>query len=108
MLQLFDAVKLLQRKGYGENLVPHYDHLTCGDIKLYPSEIFFDHILRFENASDPDDQSILYAISVPSKKIKGLYVESYGLYHDEWSPVLLQRLQFCRSIKREIDRIPPP
>ncbi len=106
MLQLLDAVKVLQRKGYTENLVAHFDHLTCGEVKLLPPEIYFDHILRFENASDPDDQAILYAISSPSKKIKGIYIESYGLYHDEWAPELLQRLKFCRSIKREIDRLP--
>lgn len=104
MLQLIDALKILQRKGYTENLVPHYDHLTCGEQKIYPSEMYFDQVVRFENESDPDDQSILYAISVPAKKLKGLYVESYGLYHDDWTPSLLQRLQFCRSIKREIDR----
>jgi hypothetical protein len=107
MLQLLDTVKYLERKGYRENLTPCYDHLCCGKVEIYPSEIYFDQVIRFENASDPDDQAILYAISAPSKKIKGLYVDSYGLYHDELSPSILKRLQFCRSINHEIDALPP-
>ena len=106
MLQLLDTVKTLQRKGYCGNLVACFDHLCCDGVDLYPSEIYFDQVIRFENASDPADQAILYAISAPSKKIKGLYIESYGLYHDELSPSILRRLQFCRKLNRDIDSLP--
>lgn len=108
MQQLLDTIKTLQRQGYTGNLVPSYDHLSCGEINLYPSDIFFDQVIRFETASDPDDQSILYVISAPAKKVKGLYVDSYGLYHDNLAPAFYQRLQFCRSINRGIDAMPPP
>ena len=106
MLQLLDTVKVLQRKGYTHNLVPCFDHLCTEGVSIYPSEIFFDQVIRFENASDPDDQAILYAISAPTKKIKGLYVDSYGLYHDELATAFFKRLQFCRTLNREIDTAP--
>jgi hypothetical protein len=99
---LSEAIKLLQEKGYNRSLVPAYDHFTCVNrtIKLYPEEIFFDEVMRFENTSDPDDQSILYAISSLADDIKGIYVESYGLYHDDLSPEMIKRMQYCHALRQ--------
>jgi len=101
-LTLAEAIKEFQLNGYKENLTPGFDHFYYGPNKaeIYAHEIFFDEIVRFENQSDPDDQSILYAISAPVKKIKGLYVESYGLYHDELSDSMIDRMKFCHDAKR--------
>lgn len=87
MVTLSDTIRKLQKKGYVENLTARFDRLECrsGAIKMYPGAFIIDEVVRFENASDPDDQSILYAISSPSKKIKGVYVESFGAHHDEMS-----------------------
>lgn len=99
MSNLADTIKILEARGYAENLVPGFDHLTCrsGEIILYPRDFFIDEIFRFENSSDPDDQSILYAITCHKNKIRGLYVESYGVYHDELSTAMLERIKFCRA-----------
>jgi hypothetical protein len=99
MLSLSNAIRVFQDKGYKENLVPRYDHLGCHseEIKLFPMDIVIDEIVRFENTSDPDDQSILYAISSLDKSVKGLYVESYGLYHDDLSPEMLRRIRDARA-----------
>lgn len=99
MMNLTDAIQQLQVRGYGENLVPCVDHLSCrsGQIELYPRDIYIDEIIRFENASDPSDQSILYAITCERRQIKGIYVESYGVYHDELSATMLERIKFCRK-----------
>lgn len=103
MMGLQDTIRELQKKGYKENFAPCYDHLTFGSgyIKVYPRDIIFDEIFRFENSSDPDDQSILYAISYPALNIKGLLVESYGLYHDELSNAMIERIKFSRALKRD-------
>lgn len=94
MINLADAIRLLQLEGYDINLVPQFDHFTYDDQKksLYPSELRVDKVLRFENSSDPDDQSILYAISSKDYSLKGLYVDSYGTYHDNLSIKLLDTL----------------
>ncbi len=99
MINMADAIRTLEKRGYTENLVPKFDHLTCqnGQIALYPKEFFIDEILRFEVASDPDDNSILYAITCRDKNIKGIYVESYGVYHEELSEAMLERIKFCRA-----------
>lgn len=102
MICLSDTIRDLQSKGYTENLVPEYDHFTCssGQFKIKPYEFFIDEIVRFENSSDPDDQSILYAMTCEQQGIKGLYVESYGVYHDELSAAMLERIKYCRTVRK--------
>ena len=87
-----------QQKGYSENLRPCYDHFALSsDQKLYPDDFFVDEIIRFENLSDPSDQSILYAISSKNDEVRGLFVESYGLYHPDLSPEMLNRIVKSRA-----------
>lgn len=99
---LTNSIKELQKKGYKENFVPKYDHFVYGGDKfeLYPHDLFFDEVLRFEDSSDPDGQSILFAISSPTKNIKGIYVDSYGLNHDDLSPSVIERMKFCHDLNR--------
>ena len=104
MYGLCEAIDRLQKKGYTQNLVAKFDHFTCdeGKLQLYPNDIFFDEVLRFENTSDPDDQSIMYAIrSLIEDDVKGLYIESYGLYHDDLSNTIIQRIQECHQLRQK-------
>ncbi len=101
-----DAIRELQARGYTENLSANVDHLSCnsGEIKLYPKDFFIDEMLRFENSSDPDDNSILYAITCKNHNIKGLYFESYGTYHDELSAGMLERIKLCRAQQQQLQQ----
>lgn len=99
MISLAECIVTLENEGYVENLTANFDHFSCrvGEIEIYPKDFQVDKVVRFENASDPGDQSILYAISSSEKGIKGLFVESYGLYHENLSPGLLEKLtEECR------------
>lgn len=98
MVSLSDAIHNLVKQGYTENLTLKVDHFECGDgkYKIYTQEFEVDKVLRFENTSDPDDQSILYAISVPKHGIKGLYIEAYGIYQDEQSPDMIEKFKHHR------------
>lgn len=95
MVPVNEDILQLEKQGYSENLIPRFDHLECdsGSIKLYPDEFAVDEIIRFENSSDPDDQSIVYAISSAKGGVKGIYTESYGAYHDELSDEMLQHFK---------------
>jgi len=95
MQGLADTITKLQAEGYSENLTPKEDHFEVhsGEIKIKPEEFSVDLMRRFENTSDPDDQSVLYAISAPSQNLKGLYVESYGLGQDPLSKEMIERLR---------------
>lgn len=98
MLSLSEGLKSFQDNGYTANIIPVFDHFSINDgkIRLEPDDIIVDDILRFENSSDPDDQSILYAISNVEGSIKGLYVDSFGRYHDELSEEMLKSLSASR------------
>lgn len=102
------TIKDLQARGYSENFVPSYDHFVYGSEKneLHPHDIFFDEVIRFEDLSAPEGQAILYAISSPTKNVKGIYVESYGLYHDDLSSSMIERMKFCHDLKQGTLHLP--
>ncbi len=93
---LAETMQILEEEGgYTHNLTAKVDHFECcsGAHKIYPKNLIVEKIHRFENSSDPDDNSILYAISDPSQKIKGLYVEAYTINQDTLSVDLLNKLK---------------
>jgi hypothetical protein len=63
------------------------------NLSLSPEEFQIDHVYRFEGDSDPEYQSILYAISSASHNIKGTLVNGYGLSSDELSSQLIEKLK---------------
>lgn len=107
MLCLSDMIRDCEKQGYTANLVAEYDHFRVDQIKIYPDDFFVDEIQRFENSSDPDDQAILYSISSRRYGLKGLYVESYGLYHDSLSPAMLERIKFCQKSTKDVLPLAP-
>jgi hypothetical protein len=95
MLMPSEAMEELEKKGYTKNLTLKVDHfeVDSGHEKIYPDEFEIDDFVRFENASDPDDQSILYAISSARHNLKGLFLESYGLYTEETSRSMIEKFR---------------
>lgn len=104
MQTLVEGIREFEKRGYTENIVPKYDHFSMqnGDIVLYPKDIVVDDIVRFENSSDPADQSILYAISNLSHTVKGLYVDSFGAYHDDLSTDMQNAIQISRMVNKKL------
>lgn len=95
MLQPIEAMRELESKGYDKNLVLKNDHfeIDSGHEKIYPNEFEVDEMVRFENTSDPNDQSILYAISSENHGIKGLFLESFGVYNEDISRSMIEKLK---------------
>ncbi len=63
------------------------------DIRRSPEAFQIDKVYRFEGASDPDYQSILYAISSLKYNVKGTLVNGYGISSDEVFSKLVDTLQ---------------
>ena len=77
---LSEAVNDLQRRGYIDDLVLAERCLLCDarSLSLDPADFQIDEFHRFEGNSDPEDQSIVYAISSEKHGLKGILVNAYG------------------------------
>tara|TARA_R110001592_G_scaffold64751_9_gene198918 strand:+ start:5021 stop:5344 length:324 start_codon:yes stop_codon:yes gene_type:complete len=91
---LSEATNALIKKGYTEDLNLKPDCLECltSKLQLHPEDFEVDAFYRFEGMSDPDDNSIVYAIS-SKHGIKGILVDAYGLYSSSLNEAMVQKLK---------------
>jgi hypothetical protein len=75
-----EAIAQLQARGYTGNWFATDDHLLrcseCGE-DADPALVTIEHTLRFEGQSDPDDETIVFALSEPGGR-RGVYSAPYG------------------------------
>lgn len=76
---LTDALSDLRTKGYNADFATESVCLYCGDLdlRLDPEDFNVDEIHRFEDNSNPKDNTVLYAIS-SSTGVRGTLVDPYG------------------------------
>ncbi len=79
------ALADLQANGYSEDFSRRKDATHDGEsiYDRFPEDFKIDKYFRFDNDTDPADQSIVYAISSRSRDIKGVLVNGFGIYSDE-------------------------
>ncbi len=92
---LSEAINDLTKRGYTENFNIESDCIVCSEntIRLRPEEFEIDEVYRFQEMSDLDNESILYAISSEENNIKGLLVNAYGTYSDTNTTELVRKLE---------------
>lgn len=90
---LTEAINDLRSKGYVLDFNSEYDCLACREheFKLSPAEFSIDGAFRFEDESDPENQSVLYAIS-STDGLRGLMVNAFGIYADTLSNEMIEKL----------------
>lgn len=93
---LAEAVNALVARGYTEDFAmePECIHCASLQIRLHPEDFQIDEFYRFEGMSNPDDNSVVYAISSLDGTLKGLLVDAYGVYAENVSPAMAERLRF--------------
>ena len=91
---LSEAVNDLQRRGYIHDLTAAEKCLICDarGVHLDPAEFEIDGFHRFEGMSDPEDQSIVYAISAKAHGIKGILVNAYGMDASPMTQAMVAKL----------------
>ena len=91
---LSEAINDLTKRGYTFNFNLKNDCIECVEknIQLQPDEFEIDEVFRFQEMSDVDNESILYAISSTQNNLKGLLVNAYGIYADTASAKLIEKL----------------
>lgn len=79
METLSEAIARLNDAGYVKHFYPVDGQLVCDECetRFDPSTLTVDEIVRFEGASDPDDEAILYALTTGDGH-RGVYSTAYG------------------------------
>lgn len=92
---LSETINQLRKEGYAEDFNLRQNCLACGDgnVQLFTDDFKIDKYYRFEGESNPSDQSILYAISSDKYEIKGILVNAYGIYSEDLTDQMLQKLE---------------
>ena len=91
---LSETINGLVKLGYTHDFNIKDECLVCNrtNITLSPDDFKIDHVYRFEGDSDPEYQSILYAISSSKFQVKGTLVNGYGTSSDEVTTKLIEKL----------------
>lgn len=92
---LIEAINGLKKQGYTEDFNLHQNCIACrnGHYKIFHNEFVVDKYFRFENDTDPSDQSIIYAITSEKYKLKGILINAYGIYSDDITNEMLDTLK---------------
>lgn len=93
-LGLADTIRALRVKGYIKDFNFSGDILDSHTGKLSASEdeYVIEQVFRFDVMSDPDDQSILYAIHSIKTGHKGILVNGFGIYSETQTNKMVDKL----------------
>ncbi len=90
---LVETLENLRKEGYTEDFNVRFDSLICDKACLLPQEFEVDQVFRFEGNTNPSDEAILFAISSKNGDLKGVLVNSYGVYADEMTEEMIDKLK---------------
>lgn len=81
------------------------DHCLAGPgnaLEMYPGEFVVDRHFRFEEALDPGDEAIVYAISSTRHAVKDTLVNGYGTSGDPAT------IELVRALHEQVRAAGPP
>ncbi len=92
---LSETINGLKKEGYTLDFNVQQEYIVCHEINanLSPDDFEIDKVYRFEGESNPDDQSILYAISSTKFDVRGVLVNGYGISADAATDALIVKLK---------------
>ena len=90
------AIEDLKSLGYTRDFDLKSNYLECKEPhhKIDTDDFLVDGYYRFDGNTNPDDESVLYAISSSKYNLKGVLIDAYGVYSEPVSPAMLQKLRF--------------
>lgn len=92
---LIEAIDYYRKQGYTEDFNLRQNCLECrnGSFKVFHNEFNIDKFYRFEEDTNPEDQSIIYAISSDKYDLKGILINAYGIYSEPITDEMLKKLK---------------
>jgi hypothetical protein len=91
---LIDAIEHYRKEGYIEDFNLRQNCLECrnGAFRVFHNEFRIDKFYRFDQDTDPADQTIIYAISSPKYGLKGILINAYGVYSEPLTDEMVSAL----------------
>lgn len=84
MLTVTEVLQKLKEEGYTIDFNVNDNCIVChgNSLKINPEDFVVDNHYRFEGATDPGDEAIVYAISSSKHNLKGILINGYGISSD--------------------------
>src|SRR5580698_7456539 len=103
---LVEATNDLMKRGYTENLSLEGETIDDKEknIHMTADDFVIDEFYRFEGASNPDDMSIIYAVTSEKYNLKGVLINAFGTYANNSSSAIKAKLhhnQFSDNLHAE-------
>ncbi len=94
-----EAVSDLKARGYIIDFRIAFDKLICSNEKicLNPGDFEIVEVHRFGGESNPSDEDVVYAVESKNGDYKGMITSAFGLYADQISNELLQKLSIHKN-----------
>lgn len=91
---LSETINGLKEEGYtlDFNISPDFEQGDKPNRTISSEDFMIDKVYRFESETNPDDRSILYAISSPKFNVKGVLVNGYGISSDQVYGALISKI----------------
>lgn len=92
-----EAINDLIKRGYTTDytIKTESECLLCVKTakQLSPDEFEIVETYRFDGMTDPEDETVIYAISSKNDNSKGLIINSFGIYSDSIMSTIIERLK---------------
>lgn len=89
-----EAINGLKQRGFTIDFNIAYDKIICRNNEhcLLPEEFEIVEVHRFEGATNPSDEDVVYAVQSVDAKIKGVMTSAFGTYADNVSTDIIRKL----------------
>jgi len=102
---VIEAVADLEKRGYTHDFVldDANECIVCHqkELSLPPDKFEIDAVFRFDAQSDPEDETIVYAVSSKELSIKGIIINSFSIYGDANANGLVEKLDVTSTKKNK-------
>ncbi len=101
---IFETLTKLKRREYTLKFTRVATCLYCFQLNdwIKPEDFKLDGYYYFEDILNPDEERIIYAISL-SGGLKGFLIDTCDVYTDNISPVMMQKLKLNKIKSRKND-----
>ena len=89
-----EALTALKARGYAMDFNIAFDKIICreNNFCLNPHEFEITEVYRFEGATDPGDEDVVYAVESKDGTMKGVITSAYGMYADGISTDMIKKM----------------